>query len=305
MNGQGRMIANRAACCSFWARVCAAALTTVAGWAMVSTSVHAQPSTAQAGVAPSGTAPNSPAALTVYAAGSLRSAMTQIAQDFQARQGVQARLVFGASGLLRDRLASGEQADLFASANMEHPQALERSGRATSLRAFTRNELCALSNATFAADPRPLVAKLLDSRWKLGTSTPKADPSGDYAFEMFDRIERTGAAPAGSAATLKQRALQLTGGPQSPPPPAGRNVYGMLVAQGQADVFITYCTNAASAVAEEPTLKTLPIDAAINVSATYGVAVMNAAGPLASRFLDHLMGPEGQARLRALGFSAP
>ncbi len=268
---------------------------------MANTMARAQPVNTPA----AGAAVDAPATLTVYAAGSLRAAMTQIAQDFQARHGVQPRLVFGASGLLRDRLASGEQADLFASANMEHPQALERSSRATNVRAFTRNELCALSNAAFQADPRPLIAKLLDSRWKLGTSTPKADPSGDYAFEMFDRIERSGGAPTGTAATLKQRALQLTGGPQSPPPPAGRNVYGMLVAQGQADVFITYCTNAASAVVEEPTLKMLPIEAAINVSATYGVATMKGAGALATRFLDHLMGPEGQARLRALGFSAP
>jgi molybdate transport system substrate-binding protein len=241
--------------------------------------------------------------LTIYAAGSLRAAMTQIAQDFAAQSGVQPKLVFGASGLLRDRLTGGERADLFASANMEHPQALERSGHAAAVRPFTRNELCALATANFAADARSLVAKLLDTRWRVGTSTPKADPSGDYAFEMFDRIERTGAAPAGSAAALKQRALQLTGGPQSPPPPTGRNVYGALVAQGQADVFITYCTNATIALSEEPQLKSLPIDATINVSATYGVATMKGAAPLAQQVLDHLLGPQGQRRLRALGFS--
>jgi ABC-type molybdate transport system substrate-binding protein len=241
--------------------------------------------------------------LTIFAAGSLRTAVTQVAQDFAAQTGVQPRLVFGASGLLRDRLAGGERADLFASANMEHPQALERSGHATSVRPFTRNELCALATAGFAADARSLVMKLLDPRWRLGTSTPKADPSGDYAFEMFDRIEATGAGPAGSAAALKQRALQLTGGPQSPPPPTSRNVYGALVAQGQADVFITYCTNAAIALTEEPQLKSLPIEQSINVSATYGLATMKGAVPMTQRFLDHVLGPQGQQRLRALGFS--
>ena len=252
---------------------------------------------------PSATAHDKQPVLTIFAAGSLRTAMTQIAQDFAAQTGVQPGLVFGASGLLRDRLAAGERADLFASANMEHPQALERSGHATNVHAFTRNELCALSTADFAADSRNLVVKLLDPRWRLGTSTPKADPSGDYAFEMFDRIEATAAAPAGSAAALKQRALQLTGGPQSPPPPTNRNVYGALVAQGQADVFITYCTNATIALTEEPQLKSLPIDQSINVSATYGVATMKGASPLAQRFLDHLLGPGGQQKLRTLGFS--
>jgi ABC-type molybdate transport system substrate-binding protein len=33
-------------------------------------------------------------------------------------------LTFGASGLLKDRIQAGERADVFASANMEHPQAL-------------------------------------------------------------------------------------------------------------------------------------------------------------------------------------
>ena len=68
-------------------------------------------------------------------------------------------------------------------------------------------------------------------------------------------------------------------------------------------MFITYCTNAAIALTEEPQLKSLPIGAAINVSATYGVATMKGATPMAQRFLDHLLGPQGQGRLRALGFS--
>lgn len=56
---------------------------------------------------------------------------------------------------------------------------------------------------------------------------------------MFDRIESSGAAGPGSAAALKAKALQLTGGPNSPQPPAGRNLYGLLVDECKADDFIT------------------------------------------------------------------
>lgn len=233
----------------------------------------------------------------------LTGLLAMIAADFRQAHGVEPRLVFGASGLLRDRLRNGERADVFASANMEHPHSLKQSGHAVEVRAFTRNELCALAQPAFSADPRPLIDKLLDARTRLGISTPKADPSGDYAFEMFERIESTGAGPAGSASALKARALQLTGGPQSPPPPTDRNVYGELVATGQADVFITYCTNAAIAIGERPALKSLPIEPRINVAATYGAAVMRGASPSAERFMALLMGPQGQERLRALGFS--
>jgi hypothetical protein len=59
---------------------------------------------------------------------------------------------------------------------------------------------------------------------------------GDDAFQMFERIESSGTAGAGAAATLKAKALQLTGGPNSPQPPAGRNLYGMLVDEGKVSI---------------------------------------------------------------------
>jgi ABC-type molybdate transport system substrate-binding protein len=65
----------------------------------------------------------------LHAAGSLRAALTHLARDFTAAYGVPVDLVFGASGLLRERLEGGEPSDVFASANMEHPQALARSGK--------------------------------------------------------------------------------------------------------------------------------------------------------------------------------
>lgn len=239
---------------------------------------------------------------TVYAAGSLRAAFTALAQ---AQGGAAPRFVFGASGLLKDRLLGGEPAQVFASANMDHPQALVAAGKGATVVPFARNALCVLAAPSFSLRGKTLAARLLDADVKLGTSTPKADPAGDYAWALFDRIEASGAAGAGSAAALKQRALQLTGGPGSPPPPAGRNVYAMLVASGQADVFIAYCTAAAQARSEEPTLHLLQVPEAINVSAQYGLVLLDPANPGARAFVDALLGPQGQAVLAAHGFSAP
>jgi molybdate transport system substrate-binding protein len=61
-----------------------------------------------------------------------------------------------------------------------------------------------------------------------------------------------------------------TGGP-APPPPTDRNVYGALVSEGKADLFITYCTNARVASSEVPALRTVALPDAINVGASYGV----------------------------------
>jgi ABC-type molybdate transport system substrate-binding protein len=139
----------------------------------------------------------------------------------------------------------------------------------------------------------------------VGISTPRADPSGDYAFQMFERIQSSGAAGPGSAAALKAKALQLTGGPASPPPPAGRSVYALLVAEGQADVFVTYCTNASQARREMPALKVLAVPDAINVGASYGIAVVRPVAAGARAFVDFVLGPKGQDILRSHGFSAP
>ena len=60
----------------------------------------------------------------VYAAGSLRDALTEIARDHEARTGQKVVLTFAASGLLRERIEQGAPAQVFASADTKHPQRL-------------------------------------------------------------------------------------------------------------------------------------------------------------------------------------
>ncbi len=237
----------------------------------------------------------------VYAAGSLRAPLTEAARAFDPA-GAPLALVFGASGLLRDRIIGGEPAQVFASANMDHPRALAAAGGWTPVRTFTRNGLCALARPEVGLTPANFVARLLDPGLRLGTSTPRADPSGDYAFEMFRKI---GARPGGAAnvqQALEAKALQLTGSPNSPPPPVGRSVYGELVASGQADVFITYCTNAVVARSEHPQLHSLPVPAEFDVRADYGLTVRAGADARAAAFAEFLLSPAGQAILARHGF---
>lgn len=245
------------------------------------------------------------APLAVYAAGSLRAALTEVQAAFEQHSGARLSPVFGASGLLRDRISSGEAAQVFASANMEHPQALVAAGKADAVTPFARNALCALTAPAFSLQGKPLALRLLDADVRVGTSTPKADPAGDYAFQMFERIEASGSAPAGSAAALKAKALTLTGGPDSPRPPPGRNVYGELMAAGQADVFITYCTNTREARKQQPQLGVLDVPASINVGALYGLALLKPVDARAQAYAQFLLGPQGQAILASHGFRAP
>jgi len=243
--------------------------------------------------------------LEVYAAGSLRAAFDELAQAFQQAHAIAVKPTFGASGLLKDRILAGESPQVFASASMEHPEALVAAGRAPSVSAFARNALCVLAAPSFSLQGKSLPLRLLDAEVRVGTSTPKADPSGDYAFTMFERIESSGAAGPGSAAALKAKALQLTGGPVSPAPPPGRSVYAELVATGQVDAFVTYCTNATAARREHAALQVLAVPEAINVSARYGLALPGPGSADARTYAQFLLGPKGQAILAAHGFSPP
>jgi len=238
----------------------------------------------------------------VHAAGSLRAVLTEIGASYKAKTGTEVQLTFGASGLLKDRIEKGEGTDVFASANTEHPEALAKTGVAGAVRVFTRNELCALVSSKVSVTSDSLVKSMLDPAIKLGTSTPKADPSGDYAFQVFDKAEALMGKTAADA--LRTKALLLTGGPNSPPPPANRNVYGELVASGQADIFLTYCTNAVIALKEQPTLKKVALPASLSVGADYGMTVMKKSAESAAAFAAFVLSPEAQAVFARHGFGA-
>ncbi len=167
---------------------------------------------------------------------------------------------------------------------------------------FARNQLCALVRPGLAVDSTTLLDRMLDPAIKLGTSTPKSDPSGDYAFEMFAKAE---ALKPGAKATLEKKALQLMGGASSASPPAGRTVYGWHVAEGRADIFLAYCTATKAAQDENPSQQIVTLPAALAVGADYGLTVMNEAEPAAYRFALFILSTEGQRIMARHGFGAP
>jgi ABC-type molybdate transport system substrate-binding protein len=185
---------------------------------------------------------------------------------------------------------------------MEHPLALAADKRSGPVALFARNRLCALARPGLEVTSASLLDRMLDPQVKLGTSTPKADPSGDYAWEVFRKAEKL---KAGASAALEKKALQLTGGPSSPPAPQGRSIYCDLIAQGTADIFLTYCTNALAAQRENPAQQIVPLPDTLAVGADYGLTVMNGASAPAYKFAMFILSAEGQRTLAKHGFAAP
>ncbi len=239
--------------------------------------------------------------LTLYAAGSLKTALGDAVASYEKAYKTKVTTKFGPSGLLRKAIEQGEKPDVFASANMAHPEKLVSGGWGSPVVLFARNQLCALAQPYVNLTTDNLLNTLMDKNIKVGTSTPKADPSGDYAWELFHNAETI---KDGSFTELSNKALQLTGGPNSEKAPDGRNPYGWVMSEKKADVFLTYCTNAVLAQKEVQTLKIIRIPEELSVGADYGLLVRDGASKEAWRLALYILSPKGQKILREYGFKA-
>lgn len=253
----------------------------------------------------SGTGQAQPTALQVVAAGSLSQAVGEMVRAFAATPGgwpTEAR--FGPSGLLRERIERGEVLpDVFLSASLEHAARLEQAGRAAPAVVFVRNRLCLLARPGVTLDApvtaRGLVDAMLDPATRLGTSTPQADPSGDYAWALFRRAE---AVRPGAQAALEAKALPLVGGPTSAAPPPGLGAVAWHLRDGRADLFLSYCSGGAQVEREVPGTRMLALPEPLAVGADYGLALLSQRQE-AARFALFTLSPAGQAILRRHGFS--
>ena len=237
--------------------------------------------------------------ITLYAAGSLKAAFSELVAAYERTRPTKVVAKFGPSGLLKKEIEEGAAPDIFASANMEHPEALAANGWGGPVRLFARNKLCALAQPGLEMTPDNLLDTLLTEQVRVGIATPKADPSVDYALELFRKADRI---KAGNSDILINKALQLSGGPDSAKAPEGRNQYGWLMTEKRADVFLTYCTNAVLAKKEVPGLTIVQIPESLSVGADYGLLMIRNASPEAQQFGRYILSPEGQKILGAYGF---
>jgi ABC-type molybdate transport system substrate-binding protein len=237
--------------------------------------------------------------LQVAGAGSLTDAFTDLIRRFPAGADTIAAPEFGPSGLMREKIESGMNVDLFASADMEQARRLAIGHPERSVIHFTRNRLCAIARPAVGLTPTNMLDRLLDPAVRLATSTPGADPGGDYAFAVFTRAE---AIRTGARAALEAKAQQLYGGGAKTPllVPGKGAVEGIFLAD-RADVSFSYCSGAPAVVREVPGLAVVPLPAELSVGPAYGMVMLNTK-PLTLRFATFVMSEGGQTVLKAHGF---
>jgi len=243
----------------------------------------------------------SPQPLRVFAAGSLSGVVKSLVATYEKTTGQKIDTVFGPAGLLLDRIEKDGGADLFLSANMNHPEQLARAGKSLPPVIYVRNAMCGLARKDFGLTTENFLQKLLDPATRIGTSTPKADPGGDYAWMMFARAD---VLKPGAGKLLEDKAQKLVGGTLAPPPAAGANPVAQFVKERTVDLFIGYCSHGSAAPDNDLVSVRAPDD--LNIAVDYGMSVIEGADPerqwAAARFALYLLTPGAQKIFADFGF---
>lgn len=230
--------------------------------------------------------------ITLFAAGSLRLALAPLIRHFNRLHAVDINVEYGPAGILRERIEAGESCSLFASANRAHPQRLLSCNKALATQTFCWNQLSLVSNRS-----GEWLDLLRDPTLRIGTSTPGCDPSGDYTWAFFDKME---ALEPGLGQQLRERAIPLVGGRNTINIPPGELASAWLLRQGLADLFIGYA-HYARALSAQPDLRYVAIPDEYNIQCEYQLAVLDASEEVKA-LVEFMLASEGQAFLTAAGF---
>lgn len=231
-----------------------------------------------------------PETVEIFSAGSLRGVVNDLATEVAPGLNIEVKATLGGSGLLRERIEKGETPDLFMSADLGNPRKLEVAGRTiVPVVEIARNRMCVVSRRSAGVTAGNLIDRLLDKKIRVKTSTPIADPAGDYAWAIFDAVEslRPG---AGAVLKEKARALMDVKAPAQP----GQHPYAALFEAGLIDLSITYCSGIAALEKDAPGLASFPVPPALDPHPVDGLAVLTN-NPAAQRLALYLLSEKGQA----------
>ncbi len=222
------------------------------------------------------------APLSVFAASSLTESFEDLARDFERdNPRVDVRLTFAGSQVLRLQIEQGATADVFASANVEHMQALREAGFIDSSQVLAHNALVLIVPTDNPAGIERFEQLPQASRIVLGTT---GVPVGRYADAV---LEGAGEPFAGQ---VRQRVVSRE---------SNVRLVRAKVELGEADAAVVYRTDAMAS----QRVRAIEIPDADEVEYPIGVVADAAHADAAARFVAYVSSPPGQATLAAHGFT--
>ena len=232
-------------------------------------------------------APPESGTLSVYAASSLTEAFGELETAFEAAHpDIDVSVTYAGSQILRLQIEQGAPADVFASANLEHMEALVDSGLVAESRVFVRNELVVIVPLDNPAGIESLEDLPEASRIVLGTRNV---PVGRYARDVL-RLAAPTLGEGFEAMVLSRVVSEET----------NVRLARAKVELGEADAAIVYRTDAGSS----ERVRIVEIPSAFNVIADYPIGVLRrtTVPATAEAWVSLLMSPEGRTVLARHGF---
>jgi molybdate transport system substrate-binding protein len=228
--------------------------------------------------------------LVVFEASSLKDVFAKLAPRFE-KDNAGVKVIANAAGSqeLRTQIEHGAAADVMASADRKHMDALLSQGLVVAPSIFTCNEPVVVVRTALATSIKTLADLPRAERIVIGVPDV---PIGAYTLQILKKAAAKYGAdfPRRVEAKVASRELNV------------RQVLAKVVL-GEADAGVVYRSDAITARGK---VEIVAIPADLNVIAEYPIAALKAAPhpDLARRWIDLVTSPEGTAALRDAGFSA-
>lgn len=224
------------------------------------------------------------ASISIFAAASLTEAFTELKTQFEKKHpNHEVVLNFGGSQVLRLQIEHGASADVFASADKTHIQALKSSGTVLDTHRFAWNRLGIIVARGHPEKLEHLSDLTRARRIVLGA---QHSPIGKYTTQLLNRIDQSLGANLSKAirhnVVSREKNVRLV---------------RAKVVLGVADVAIVYASDARAI----DTVDTIPIPDDLNPRIEY-VAARLTPTPGSHLWLEFLTSTQGQETLKRAGF---
>lgn len=226
--------------------------------------------------------------ITVSAASSLTNAFQEIARQYEAKHpDTKVFLNFAASGVLQQQIANGAPVDVFASADEKTMNQIVEAGfiHNDSIKRFAKNQLVVITPAASKNKPLQLTDLQQDTFTRIALSHPESVPTGHYSKTALEH--------AGLWQSLQTKIIRT------------QNVRHSLdyVARNEVDAGFVYQSDAI--LLPDKVQIAFGVETPDNIF--YPIAMLRHSPNTheASKFIDYVLSPSGQAILASYGFLAP
>lgn len=220
--------------------------------------------------------------VTVFAAAQLTESFTEMKEAFARKYpGVQVTLNFAGSQILRTQIEHGAPVDVFASANLDHMEALVRAGLVEAHQPFSWNRLALIVPRNNPAGITSL-QDLGTKRYRLVVGVPEV-PIGQYTRQMLEKASQA------YGADFKDRVLANAASMET-----DTKKVAARVSLGEADAAVAYITDITPKMAS--TVQQIPFPDQFNLLSTNTIAVLKKAphSEWGKRWVEFVFSDEGQ-----------